>query len=68
MELNVRALQAAMMAKGYNVVSLARAAGLAPATVNLYINHGAKPRLDNMGKLARALGVDPFDLVKEDAK
>lgn len=65
MELNVKAVKAAMMAKGYNVASLARAAGLSPATVNLYVNHGTKPRLDNMGKMARALGVDPFSLVKE---
>lgn len=65
MELNVRAVKAAMMAKGYNVASLARAAGLSSATVNLYVNHNTKPRLDNLGKMARALGVDPFSLVKE---
>lgn len=65
MELDMEKLKLAMIDKGFNVKSLARAAGVSPAAVNLYVNHGVKPRLDSLGKLVKALGVPVGDIVKE---
>lgn len=65
MELDVKRLRVLMAEKGYNVASLARAAGIAACSVNLYVNHGTRPRLDSLGRLAKALGVEVMEIVKE---
>lgn len=65
MELDVKALRRAMAARNYTVAGLARAAGVSCPAVNGWLNRGIRPRMDTLGKLARALGVDIFDLVKE---
>lgn len=57
MELNVQAIKLAMAEKEYNVASLARAAGISPAALNLWLHHGTKPRMDKLGRLANTLGV-----------
>lgn len=65
MTLDNKKLRLLMCEKGFNVASLARASGLAECSINLYVNHGTRPRLDNLGKLAKALGVSVLELVKE---
>ena len=65
MELDAKKLRRAMAAKDYTVAGLARAAGVSTAAVNLWLNHGTRPRFDTIGKLSRALGVDIYDIVKE---
>ena len=65
MDIDQKKLKLAMMEKGFNVASLARAAGMSPAAVNLYVNHGVKPRLDSLGKVVKALGVPVMEIVKE---
>ena len=66
MELNIKALRRLMAAQGYNVASLARAAGVSAQAVNVWLKHGVTPRIDTLGKLARALGVDIYDLTIEE--
>ena len=65
MELDVRAIRLTMAEKRFNVSSLARAAGLSTAAVNLWLNHGTKPRIDKLGALATALGVPVTAIIKE---
>lgn len=65
MTLDNKKLRLLMCEKGFCVASLARAAGIAESSINLYVNHGTRPRLDNLGKLAKALGVSVLELVKE---
>ncbi len=65
MELDAKKLRRAMAAKNYNVAGLARAAGVSGAAVNNWLNHNTRPRMDTVGKLARALGVDIYDIAKE---
>lgn len=65
MELDVKRLRVLMAEKGFNVKSLARTAGVSACAVNLYVNHGTRPRLDSLGRLAKALGVDVMEIVKE---
>lgn len=65
MELNTKKVKALMIEKRFNIASLARAAGVGGATLNLWLNHGTKPRLDKLGALADALGVSYTDIVKE---
>ena len=64
MELNTMALRRAMAEKGFTVVGLARAAGVSCPALNGWLNQGRKPRMDTLGKLAKALGVDIYDLAK----
>lgn len=66
MELNVKALRRLMAAQGYNVASLARAAGVSAQAVNVWLKHGVSPRMDTLGKLAKALNVDIYDIAKEE--
>ena len=54
-----------MAAKNFNVSNLAEAAGLSPTAINNWLNHGTRPRIDTIGRLAKALEVDIFDLTEE---
>lgn len=65
MELDVKALRRTIAAKGFTVAGLARAAGVSNPALNGWLNHNKKPRLDTLGKLARALGVDIYEIAKE---
>lgn len=65
MELNKQAVRLAMAEKCFNVASLARAAGISPATLNLWLNHNTRPRLDKIGVLAATLGVSVQSILKE---
>jgi len=64
-ELNTKKVRRLMAAKGYNVRTLADAAGLSYPALNGWLTRGVKPRIDTLGKLARALEVDIFDIVAE---
>ncbi len=66
MELDVKAIRLAMARKQLTIAGLARAAGITQPTLNLYINHGTRPRIDKLGMLATALGVDVTEIIKED--
>lgn len=66
MELNINKIKALMIEKRFNVASLARAAGIGGATLNLWLNHGTRPRLDKLGALAGALGVSYTEIVKDE--
>lgn len=66
MEIDVRGLRRAMAAKNYSVVSLAEAAGISTTALNGWLNHGRNIRMDTLGKLAKALDVDIYDIAKED--
>lgn len=65
MELNTDRVKALMIEKRLTVASLARAAGIGGATINLWLNHGTRPRLDKLGALAGALGVPYTEIVKD---
>ena len=65
MELDVKALRRTMAAKNFTVAGLAREAGVSCPTLNGWLNHNTRPRLDTLGKLARALGVDIYEIARE---
>lgn len=65
MRLDPVKLRRIMAAKNFNVSNLAEAAGLSPTAINNWLNHGTRPRIDTIGRLAKALGVDIFDLTEE---
>ena len=65
MELNVREVRRLMAAKGYTVKATAKAAGVSPIALGKWLNHGVKPRLDTIGRLANALDVDLYDIAKD---
>lgn len=66
MKLDPVKLRRIMAAKNLNVSRLAETASLSPTAINNWLNHGTRPRLDTIGRLAKALEVDIFDLTKED--
>lgn len=51
--------------KGLTQATLAEKTGLSRTAVNNMLNHGARPRLDTLGKLARVLGVKPSELLQD---
>lgn len=67
MELKEKNLRRAIAAKGFTVAGLAREAGVSGAAINNWLNHNTRPRMDTLGKLARALDVDIYEIVKEEA-
>lgn len=50
--------------KGLTQANLAEKTGLSRTAVNKMLNHGTRPRLDTLGKLARVLGVKPSELLQ----
>ncbi len=66
MNLDSRKLRILMAKQNFNVSTLARAAGVSQAAINKWLNHGPQyPRLDTLGRVAKALDVDIYELVKE---
>lgn len=66
MQIDVRALHRAIAASGQTVASLARDAGISQIVINHWLKGEARPRIDTLGKLAKALDVDIYDIAKED--
>ena len=66
MQIDVKALRRAMAAKGYTVASLARAAGISHIVINKWLRRETHPRMDTLGKVAKALDVDIYDIARED--
>ena len=64
-ELDTKKVRRLMAAKGYNARTLADAAGLSYPALNGWLTRGIKPRTDTLGKLARVLEVDIFDILAE---
>ena len=65
MELDHMKLRRIMATKGFNITTLAEAAGLSPTAIGNWLNHGTRPRLDTIGKLAKALEIDVGELLKD---
>lgn len=65
MEVKAKELRRIMAAKGYTVTGLSEAAGIAPSTITGFLKHGRNIRTDTLGKLARALDVDIYDIAKD---
>lgn len=61
-----KAVKAAMIASCLDVVSLSRTSSLGVSTINRLVNHGGKFRLSTIGKLARALDVQPETLIVQE--
>ncbi len=63
MEIDPKKLREMRLARGLSVRGLAKEAGVSTETV-YSVEHGKRqPNLTTLGKLARALGVNPGDLL-----
>lgn len=65
MNLDPVKLRRIMAARNYNISTLAKEAGLSPTALGNWLNHGTRPRLDTIGRLAKALEVDIYDIAKD---
>ena len=65
MEVDAKRIRAAMIAGCFNIRQLAKKAGLSESSLNLILNHGRRPNLATLGKLAKALNVPASVLIKE---
>ncbi len=63
MELNKSKILLLMAERGYNMRTLSDKAELGRDTLNKWLNHGTKPRLDKIGKLAKVLGVSVEQII-----
>lgn len=63
MKLNRDKLKLLIAEKGFSIRSIARAARVSEAALNLWMNHGKSPRLDTLGRVAGVLGVPIQSLV-----
>ena len=66
MELNIKKIKFMMAVEGLSNRALAEKSGLGEATLNNWLNHGTKPRLDKVGSLAKGLGVPLTSIIVED--
>lgn len=66
MAVNINAIKLAMVAKCYNVPQLAKVAGVKPLTVIKMLRGEGTPRMATMGKVAKALDVEPAQIVSFD--
>lgn len=66
MDLNVKKVKFMMAMEGLTVRALAEKSGVATPTLNLWLNHGTRPRLDKIGGLAKALGVPLTSIIIDD--
>lgn len=65
MQIDEKALKRAMAARNFTNAALARAAGVTNVTIYNLLNHSNRARIDTVGRLARALGVDIYDIAKD---
>lgn len=65
MKLDALKLKLAMAERGFTCSLLSEKSGVSMNNINLILNHQRTPRLDTLGKIAKALGVPVMDLVKE---
>lgn len=65
MKLNRDKLKLLIAEKGFSIRSIARAARVSEAALNLWMNHGKSPRLDTLGRVAGVLGVPIQTLIVE---
>ena len=65
MQIDEKALKRAMAARNFTNAALARAAGVTNVTIYNLLNHSNRVRIDTVGRLARALGVDIYDIAKD---
>lgn len=63
MTLDVRKIRLLMVDRELSCAALARAAKVSTQTMNKWMNHGTKPRLDKVGGLAKALGVSVEQII-----
>lgn len=64
MKLDPIKLKLAMARKECNAVELAKITDLSRSTITGYMNGSRMPRIELLGKIAKALDVDPADLVE----
>ncbi len=57
MNLDIKKIRMLMATEGLTVRALAKKSRVAEPTINLWLNHGRRPRIDKVGGLAKALGV-----------
>lgn len=67
MQIDVMALSRAIAATGRSVADVSQEAHVSQLTVGNWLKgEGSRPRLDTLGRLAKALDVDIYDIAKED--
>ncbi len=65
MGLDQKKLREKMLSECFNVKTLSEAAGVSRSTVSRALNKpGAACNMQNVGKIARALGCNPLELIK----
>lgn len=62
--INVQKIKELMIDARLNMIGLSRKSGVCPGALNNILNHGARARLDTVGKIAAALGVPGTELLK----
>ncbi|WP_303841624.1 helix-turn-helix domain-containing protein [Selenomonas ruminantium] len=66
MNLDVKKIRMLMVTDGLTVTALAKKAHVSCAALNLWLNHGKRPRIDKIGGLAKALGVPITSIITEE--
>ena len=66
MRIDAKKLKLLMMENCMTTEALAKAAGIGTATVNVLLHHERRANPATIGKLAKALNVNPVRLLKEE--
>ena len=65
--LSAKAVESAMLKLGVGVYELARIANIPPKTISLVHRRDSAVTLRTLAKLAKALAVNPYSLLKKEA-
>ena len=66
MQINVRRIKIAMMDKDMTAQRLADQVGVHPATISRWLNEPTRPQLEDINKMAQALGLDAKEIVNDE--
>lgn len=64
-KLDSRELKIMIAERGFTLRLLSEESGVSEASINAWVNHGRTPRLDTLGRIARALEIPLRDLITE---
>lgn len=65
MELDTRKIKVLLIDKGWSVAELGRRAGIGHSTVYMVVRNERGYAAKTIGKIAKALGVKPSEIIKE---
>ena len=66
MQIKAKEFRRIMADRGTSITDLSEKAGVSMSTISSFLHHGRNIRIATLGKIAKALDVDIYDIARED--